>query len=352
MKSYLTTESDPVFNGSAAKIITAGNISNWNNAYSWGNHASAGYVPGTRTITINGTSLNLSDNRSWNVGTVTSIATGNGITGGTISTAGTIGLTGQSLALHNLGTNGLITRTAAGTLASRTIIAGNGITVSNGNGVSGNPTIAANFGTTATTVAAGNHTHANATTSASGFMSAADKTKIDGLTTYAVGNAAHGGVVFWVDATGQHGLVCAIFDQSTGIRWDAGTLTWTLANGDGPFAGAMNTAIIIANQGRGDGSLYAARICNQLQMTIGGKTYGDWYLPSKEELNLMFVNRSIISDMCLKLGGSAFNTSTGYYYSSTEYSMDKAWGHAFHSGGYQSVNTKFGKARVRAIRAF
>jgi hypothetical protein len=74
-------------------------------------------------------------------GTVTSIATNNGLTGGTITTTGTIGLTGQALALHNLATNGIIARTGAGTVAGRTITAGTGITVSNGDGVSGNPTI-------------------------------------------------------------------------------------------------------------------------------------------------------------------------------------------------------------------
>ena len=169
--------------------------------------------------------------------------------------------------------------------------------------------------------------------------------------TYRVGDFAHGGVVFWVDATGQHGLVCAIFDQSTSMRWYAGTNIWTMANGDGPFSGAMNTAIIVASQGRGDGSFYAARICNELKMTIEGKTYGDWYLPSKEELNLMYVNRSIINDMCLEIGGSALNTSTGYYYSSTEDREDRAWGQAFYNGR-QSANSKFGTVRVRAIRAF
>jgi hypothetical protein len=76
-----------------------------------------------------------------NAGTVTSIATNNGITGGTITSSGTIGLTGQALALHNLSTNGLIARTSAGNVAARTITAGTGISVTNGDGVSGNPTI-------------------------------------------------------------------------------------------------------------------------------------------------------------------------------------------------------------------
>jgi hypothetical protein len=54
-------------------VITAtgGNSTNWNTAYSWGNHSSAGYVPQARTLTINGTSYDLSANRSWTIATTT-----------------------------------------------------------------------------------------------------------------------------------------------------------------------------------------------------------------------------------------------------------------------------------------
>lgn len=41
---YLTIESDPVFGASAASGITGTQISNWDTAYGWGNHASAGYA--------------------------------------------------------------------------------------------------------------------------------------------------------------------------------------------------------------------------------------------------------------------------------------------------------------------
>ena len=42
--NYLTTETDPVFAASDAAAVTAAKISNWDTAYGWGNHASAGYL--------------------------------------------------------------------------------------------------------------------------------------------------------------------------------------------------------------------------------------------------------------------------------------------------------------------
>jgi len=44
--NYLTSETDPVFAASEAGSITSTDTSNWNTAYGWGNHATAGYVTG------------------------------------------------------------------------------------------------------------------------------------------------------------------------------------------------------------------------------------------------------------------------------------------------------------------
>ncbi len=174
---------------------------------------------------------------------------------------------------------------------------------------------------------------------------------VSSVNTYSVGDFAQGGIIFWVDETGQHGLVCAKEDQSTGIRWYAGTFGNTQAKGDGPYAGEANTSIIIAAQVAigDDGSTYAARICNELQITEGGKTYSDWYLPSKEELNLMYQNKTTIDVTAGANGGSSFATNN--YWSSTELSDFVAWVQLFQNG-LQYSGSKSGTFNVRAVRAF
>lgn len=170
-------------------------------------------------------------------------------------------------------------------------------------------------------------------------------------TVYAVGDFAQGGVVFWVDETGEHGLVCGKEDLSSGIRWYAGTYGSTQAKGDGPFSGERNTSIIIAAQVAigDDGSTYAARICAESYVNEGGKFYGDWYLPSKEEVNQMYQNYAIINATAIANGGSAF--TTGYFWSSTEVNDNTARYHSVTNGtggsGGKSVNYN-----VRAVRAF
>jgi Protein of unknown function (DUF1566) len=146
-------------------------------------------------------------------------------------------------------------------------------------------------------------------------------------------------------------LVCAKTDQSTGVRWWAGTDGVTRASGDGPFSGELNTSIIISSLVSigNDGSDYAAQICNELQITEGDKTYGDWYLPSKEELNLMYQNEATINVTAVENGGDVF--ANDYYWSSTEYDNASAWSQTF-DGGYQYFDGKHYAFNVRAIRAF
>ena len=174
---------------------------------------------------------------------------------------------------------------------------------------------------------------------------------LTGGNSHYVGEFYGGGIVFWVDETGEHGLVCAKSDQGSAI-WCAGTYGNTQAKGDGPYAGEANTSIIIAAQVAigDDGSTYAARLCNELQITEGGKTYGDWYLPSKQELNLIYLNKSVIDSTAIANGGSDLSTIYAYW-ASTEYNSSIAWSQIFDSG-YQGGGDKNVTKLVRAVRAF
>jgi hypothetical protein len=163
----------------------------------------------------------IADGATANVGTVTSIATNNGITGGTITSSGTVGLTGQALALHNLATNGLISRTGSGTVAGRTITAGTGISVTNGDGVSGNPTIT-NSAPDQTVVLTG----AGATT-ISGTYPSFTISSTDTNTTYSAGNG--------ISLSGTTFSVAA----GTGLTQDTGGLSLTSITSGASTVGAV-----------------------------------------------------------------------------------------------------------------
>lgn len=74
----------------------------------------------------------------------TSVLSGTGLTGGgSLDTNQTLSLTGQALAFHNLATNGIVVRTGAAAVTTRSIVGGASgkVTVTNSDGVAGNPTI-------------------------------------------------------------------------------------------------------------------------------------------------------------------------------------------------------------------
>ena len=160
--------------------------------------------------------------------------------------------------------------------------------------------------------------------------------------THYIGESYGGGKVFYVYDNGKHGLIAATSDQSTGIRWYGGSNTNTRARADGVGAGLKNTALIIANQLAVDGNAFAATVCNEYSVTVDGVTYGDWYLPSKNELYLLYLQKSVV-------GGFADDG----YWSSTEYALSNAWFQTFYNDiGQQNTLNKNFTLYVRAIRAF
>jgi hypothetical protein len=137
---------------------------------------------------------------------------------------------------------------------------------------------------------------------------------------YTVGQSALGGIVFYVNSSGTHGLVVNTQFIGEDQTWDGGLSTTlsgdfqvnSIANGIG--AGAMNTSLIVGAQSAYAALLspvytlsgMAAKYCIDISVHADGVTpcaltgsaeatcYADYYLPSIYELNQMYLQNSIL----------------------------------------------------------
>jgi len=160
-------------------------------------------------------------------------------------------------------------------------------------------------------------------------------------TTYAIGDFAHGGVVFWVSPSGEHGKVVSIYDVQS-VPWSNIISTVIGFSAQSDINGAGNTVAIMMQSGHISS---AARHCADL--AYGG--YDDWYLPSRNELNDVYLNRFAINTTAMANGGEAI--ASVFFWSSTEVSSNNAWRQGFNDGGQWNGN-KDDSSRVRAVRAF
>ena len=160
----------------------------------------------------------------------------------------------------------------------------------------------------------------------------------------AIGDSHQGGIIFYLDASGG-GLIAAPSDQSSDAEWGCDGTAISGADGTAIGTGYQNTIDIEA----GCTTLFtAADICANL--TLGG--YSDWFLPSKDELNEMYVNLHQQG-----LGGFANDD----YWSSTEPSVDLgspgfdtscAWSQDFQDGSLSDGRSRNNPSYVRAVRRF
>ena len=97
--------------------------------------------------------------------------------------------------------------------------------------------------------------------------------------------------------------------------------------------GRKNTALILAT----DATAPAAKACNDYNN--GGKT--DWFLPSRYELNELYVNRASVGNMVVNI-----------YWTSTQYDNSSAYITFFDDGHVYSGQSKYTNVVVRAVRAF
>ena len=123
-----------------------------------------------------------------------------------------------------------------------------------------------------------------------------------------IGDSYGGGVVLYVDGTGQHGLIAAKADRTV------------------PFSDKEQSFF----------NWYSAKVAANAFV----EGYSDWFLPNKEQLNQLYINRNAV-------GG----TMATYYWSSSESDALKAWAQDF-TNGEQLDGNKTNTSHVRAVRIF
>ena len=167
------------------------------------------------------------------------------------------------------------------------------------------------------------------------------------IQSYQVGDLAEGGIVFYVDSTGQHGLVAALEDLPETYEW--GCLLQEVNGADETSIGSgYQNTIDIVNQGclTENGGITAAQAA--LDAEING--YSDWYLPSKDELVEMY-NTIGNGGPEGNIGGFFDETFDLLYWSSSEYDIVYAW-YVYFANGDTDGDAKPFSSRVRVIRAF
>ena len=151
-----------------------------------------------------------------------------------------------------------------------------------------------------------------------------------------LGQDTLGGIVFYIylDANGdQHGLI--VNKNESTAQWQSSSTT---TNATRSWDGVYNTGLMTSSP--------AANYVNGL--TDGGFT--DWYLPSIDELSILWHNR-FHANNALNTGGFTLLQPAAVYWSSTESEATSAFAFGFAHGNTDG-SIKGLTDSVRAVRAF
>ena len=150
-----------------------------------------------------------------------------------------------------------------------------------------------------------------------------------------------GGKIFYaneikISVYGANYLEAAPTNQATSVNWSSTHKNVSGATGTATGTGKANTAAIIASHSSDMISSYAAEVA--VAYTGGDKN--DWFLPSRDELNEMYKARTHLG------------ISSGWFWSSSQGSIDRAWGQNFINGRQDDFVKGINNEYVRAVRAF
>lgn len=150
--------------------------------------------------------------------------------------------------------------------------------------------------------------------------------------THYLGEAFNGGIIFYLykGSDGlEHGLIVALTESTA--QWQS---SGTLVNANRTEDGAFNTALMT----------------NSPAATYIAGLGAGWYLPSIDELGLLYYNRYSVQK-ALRAGGSTLLSNTANYWSSTEFYATSAYNFVF-LNGYAYDLSKSITLTVRGVRAF
>ncbi len=166
--------------------------------------------------------------------------------------------------------------------------------------------------------------------------------------TYPVSGATAIGVIFYVDNTGQHGWAVAL--------QDAGSYQWGCYVTDMPLPNYTNKRQAIYDLDGYENTRIVRENCTSSPAFYAVDFANGWYVPALGQLNYLYGNLVEVNASLQVAGGSVFPASEWRYWSSTEYSYNRAW-NLYSSGELSSYynndySYKSSYLRVRGVRAF
>jgi hypothetical protein len=185
-----------------------------------------------------------------------------------------------------------------------------------------------------------------------GSGTTANPYKINAVSNHYPGELSGGGVVFYVDRTGEHGLIVSMTDLNPEKWSNVNDSIGTAAKS--PWNGQSNTNAIIAQAGH---TTSAAKLCDDYtNINYGTGIFSDWFLPAISQLSQLYSNIYEVNKT-LENDGNSSTTSVYYkpYWSSTENWNIYARGYACFFNFETCTCDRYSKSNplvIRAVRSF